>query len=47
MVQREYIIVDINLNCLDAQPSTINITEFDGKNWEDHAHKPEYKSKET
>jgi hypothetical protein len=39
--------IDVNANCLDTKPVSINITEFDGKNWEQHAHKAEHKSKET
>ena len=30
---------DINLRCLDEQPREITIEPFDGKNWEQHAHK--------
>lgn len=37
--------VDINVNCLDTRPEAVNITEFDGKNWELHAHKVAHKSK--
>ena len=29
---------DINLRCLDVQPSNVTIEPFDGKNWERHAH---------
>lgn len=39
--------IDVNANCLDTKPASINITEFDGKNWEQHAHKVEHKSKDT
>jgi len=39
--------VDVNANCLDTNPSTINVTEFDGQNWESHAYELEHKSKET
>lgn len=39
--------VDINVNCLDTAPSEINITDFDGKNWELNAHKVSHKSKES
>ncbi|MDX1735728.1 MAG: GFA family protein, partial [Halioglobus sp.] len=31
--------VDINVNCLDDDPGELRITEFDGRNWEQHAHK--------
>ena len=30
--------VDINLRCLDEQPSEVTIEPFDGKDWEQHAH---------
>lgn len=36
--------IDINVNCLDTQPLNINITNFDGKNWEKNAHKVRHKS---
>lgn len=36
--------IDVNVNCLDAKPSSINITGFDGKNWEDNAHKLAHKT---
>ena len=39
--------VDVNINCLDTQAEQINITNFDGQNWELHAHKLAHKSKET
>ena len=38
--------IDINVNCLDTQPEAINITEFDGKNWEANAHRVAHKSKD-
>ncbi len=37
--------IDINVNCLDTKPKTINITRFDGRNWENNAHKVAHKSK--
>ncbi|HEY6527135.1 MAG TPA: GFA family protein [Cellvibrionaceae bacterium] len=37
--------IDINVNCLDAKPSSIVITDFDGQNWEQNAHKVAHKSK--
>ncbi len=37
--------IDINVRCLDKQPSTINIIKFDGQHWEDHAHTLAHKSK--
>jgi len=39
--------IDINVNCIDIDPISINVTEFDGQNWEQHAHELTHKSKET
>lgn len=39
--------VDINVNCLDTEAARMEITEFDGKNWEKNAHKVSHKSKEV
>lgn len=36
--------IDINVNCLDTEPEAVQITEFDGRNWEQHAHKLAHKS---
>ncbi len=36
--------IDINVNCLDTVPVKVNITPFDGQNWEQHAHKVAHKS---
>lgn len=36
--------IDVNVNCLDTQPPNINVTNFDGKNWEKNAHKVRHKS---
>ena len=36
--------IDINVNCLDPEPARVKITEFDGRNWERHAHKLAHKS---
>ncbi len=36
--------IDINVNCLDSKPETVNVTDFDGKNWEKHAHTLVHKS---
>ncbi|MDJ0878703.1 MAG: GFA family protein [Halieaceae bacterium] len=38
--------IDINVNCLDTPPIAINVTEFDGKNWEQHADTLAHKSQE-
>ncbi len=37
--------VDVNVNCLDTRPAVLHITEFDGRNWEQHAHELAHKSK--
>ncbi|WP_232325087.1 GFA family protein [Microbulbifer agarilyticus] len=37
--------IDINVNCLDTLPASVNVTEFDGQNWEQYAHKLAHKSK--
>lgn len=37
---------DVNVRCLDPQPRTLVIEPFDGKNWEQHAHKLAHLSKE-
>ncbi|MBE1300041.1 MAG: GFA family protein [Alteromonadaceae bacterium] len=37
--------VDINVNCLDEPQLDMQITDFDGQNWERHAHKLAHKSK--
>lgn len=38
--------IDINVNCLDTKPPHITIVEFDGQNWERHAHTLAHKSQE-
>ncbi|WP_208022474.1 GFA family protein [Pseudomaricurvus hydrocarbonicus] len=38
--------IDVNVHCLDTQPQAVNITEFDGQNWELNAHQLAHKSKE-
>lgn len=37
--------VDVNLRCLDSQPPNVTIVPFDGRNWEDNAHKLAHKSR--
>ncbi len=37
--------IDVNMNCLDTKPVSIAISDFDGQNWEEHAHKLAHKSK--
>ena len=36
--------IDINVHCLDSEDVTVNITEFDGRNWEMNAHTLAHKS---
>ncbi len=38
--------IDINVHCIDTPDLQVNITEFDGQNWEQNAHKVAHKSKE-
>ena len=37
--------IAVNVNCLDSEPILVNITDFDGQNWEKHVHKIAHKSK--
>mgnify|MGYP000291140920 CR=1 FL=1 len=36
--------MDVNVNCLDIKDGQVNETDFDGKNWEKHAHTLAHKS---
>ncbi len=38
--------VDVNVNCLDEVPANMAVVDFDGQNWEQHAHKLAHKSKQ-
>ena len=38
---------DVNVRCLEPQPTTIQIELFDGKNWELHAHALAHFSKDA
>lgn len=38
--------VDVNVHCLDDQPASVTVSEFDGQNWEQHAHTLAHKSEE-
>lgn len=38
--------IDVNVNCLDTVPTSIDVVTFDGQNWEQHAHTLEHKSRE-
>jgi hypothetical protein len=37
--------IDINVNCLDTIPADMTIVEFDGRQWEQHAHRLAHKSR--
>ncbi|MFL2546629.1 MAG: GFA family protein [Candidatus Rariloculaceae bacterium] len=39
--------VDVNVRCLEPQPTEISIEPFDGQNWEEHAHELAHFSKEA
>ena len=39
--------IDINVRCLDKMPRTVTVVPFDGKNWEQNAHKLAHKSRDT
>ena len=36
--------IDVNLNCLDTLPESVDIVPFDGRNWEANAHRLAQKS---
>lgn len=38
--------VDVNVNCLTPQPSRLTVSDFDGRNWEKHAHELAHLSEE-
>ena len=38
--------VDVNLRCFDEMPADLVVHQFDGRNWEQHAHKLAHLSKE-
>ena len=38
--------IDINVRCLDPVPENFTITDFDGQNWEQHAHNLEHLSRD-
>jgi len=37
--------IDVNVNGRDTRPVSVTISEFDGRNWEQHAHTLAHKSK--
>ncbi len=39
--------IDVNVNCLEPQPASVRVVEFDGKRWEAHAHELAHKSRDT
>ena len=39
--------IDVNVNCLDTRPLSMTITDFDGRHWEQHAHRLAHKSREA
>jgi hypothetical protein len=38
--------VDVNVRCLEPQPSALEVEPFDGRHWEQHAHTLAHLSKE-
>lgn len=38
--------ISVNARCLDTKPESIEVTKFDGRNWERHAHALAPKSRE-
>lgn len=38
--------VDVNVHCLDTPDLVVNISNFDGRNWEQHAHTLAHKSRD-
>ncbi len=39
--------IDVNVNCLETDSATVNVTNFDGQNWDQHAHNLAHKSEEV
>lgn len=39
--------VDVNINCIDTPIKQLIVSDFDGQNWEQNAHKLAHKSKDT
>lgn len=39
--------IDVNVNCLDDRPKSVNVTDFNGQDWEQNAGRLAEKSKET
>ena len=38
--------IDVNINCLDTEAKSIQVKNFDGRNWEENAHALAHKSRE-
>ncbi len=38
--------IDINVNCLDPRPTSLDVRQFDGQHWEQYAHELAHKSRE-
>lgn len=38
--------ISVNIRCLDIEPESIQVTPFDGQNWEENAHEISHKSKQ-
>jgi len=38
--------IDVNVHCLDTPPRSVRVAEFDGRDWERHAHTLAHKSKD-
>ena len=39
--------VSVNVHCLDTEPESVSVVNFDGKNWEQNAFKVAHKSKQA
>lgn len=38
--------IDVNVRCLDPQPTDVIVEPFDGRNWDEHGHELAHLSKE-
>jgi len=38
--------IDVNINCLDTRPVSVKVSNFNGREWEKHAHTLAHKSEE-
>lgn len=39
--------VDVNVHCLEPAPQSVQVANFDGQNWEQHAHTLAHKSQDS